>query len=138
MDNDIIGVNVCAAFLPVNRRLMVVQRNEKGSDALKWELPGGKLEDGEDFETAIKRECKEELDLTVCVVEEVGSVEIDRGHDAIMFMFILVNGDFSKIKLKEHKDIKYVTYAELKKLDMCEADKIFVNTYEAEIRRHID
>ena len=136
--DDINGINVCAAFLPVNRKLMVVKRNEKGADALKWELPGGKLEDGENFEDAIKRECKEELDLSVNVVEEVGSIEIDRGHDAIMFMFILVNGDHTKIKLIEHKEMKFVTYADLKKLDLSEADKIFVTTYEKEIKKFID
>jgi len=138
MDSFLNGINVCAAFLPVNRKLMVVQRNEKGNDGLKWELPGGKLEDDESFEDAIKRECKEELDFVVNPIEEVGSVEMDKGNDAIMFMFILISGDHTKIKLKEHKDIKYVTYNELLKLDLCEADKLFVNSYEKEIKRYID
>lgn len=35
-----------------------------------WELPGGGLDFGEDFQTALKREVKEEMDLEVTRIDE--------------------------------------------------------------------
>ena len=132
------GVYVCAAFLPVNKKLLVCQRDAKRNDPLKWELPGGKLNPDEKFEDALIREVHEELDIDIKIIEEVGSVQVDKGNEAIMVMFVLVEADSSKIKLKEHNDMKFVNFDELKKLDLCDADKLFVNTYEAEIRKYIN
>jgi len=36
-------------------KIFIAKRCQKGDMGGKWEFPGGKLEDGEDFETAIKR-----------------------------------------------------------------------------------
>ncbi len=132
------GINICAAFLPVNRKLMVLQRNENLIDGMKWELPGGKLEQNESFEEAIKRECKEELSIDINPIEEVGSVELTQGDVVSMFMFILISGDVSKIKLKDHREIRYVTFNELKNLDLSQADRLFVQNYGSEIKKLID
>jgi 8-oxo-dGTP diphosphatase len=130
--------NVAAAFFPVNRKLLVMQRSQTGKEPLKWELPGGKLHDGEEFDTALIREIKEELDITIEVIQEVGSVEIITEDHILMIIFILIKGDSTKIKLKIHENIKFVSFDELKKLDLCEADKKFVADYENEIKKYID
>ena len=35
-----------------------------------WELPGGRLEHGEDFHTALRRECQEEMGVACDVLDE--------------------------------------------------------------------
>ncbi|WP_182353095.1 NUDIX domain-containing protein [Flaviflexus huanghaiensis] len=45
-------------------RLLAAQRSYPKDLAGKWELPGGKVEDGEDPESACRREIREELGVT--------------------------------------------------------------------------
>ena len=56
-------VEVVAGLIFDHGRLLVCQRNSRGSFALKWEFPGGKVEEAEGYEDALRRELKEELDI---------------------------------------------------------------------------
>lgn len=64
-------VAVVAALIEHQGKLLVCQR--KGSDrfGLLWEFPGGKVEPGEDFADALRRELCEELGVTALVGPEV-------------------------------------------------------------------
>lgn len=55
------------------RLLLVLRANEPGRG--RWSVPGGRVEDGEDDETAVRREADEETGLTVTVDRLVGVVE---------------------------------------------------------------
>ena len=131
-------IYVSAAFFPVNRKLLVVQRPENKKDPLKWEMPGGKVKENESFENSIIREIKEELDIDIEIASEIGSAEVQLADDILIFEFIRINGKSEDIKLKEHKDIKYVTLEELENLDLCEADRSFIKNYKEEIKKFID
>jgi 8-oxo-dGTP diphosphatase len=51
-------------------RVLLAQRNESARYALKWEFPGGKLENNEPLEECLRRELHEELGITA----EIGSL----------------------------------------------------------------
>lgn len=57
---------VCGALVR-DGRVLVVRRGAGGAAAHKWELPGGKVEEGEDDRVALARELREELHLDVAV-----------------------------------------------------------------------
>ncbi len=132
------AINVSAAFLIKDKKVLIVQKAEKSEHPLKWEFPGGKLLENEKFDEALIREMKEELNIDINVIQEIGSVEWDTSDFIIMVMFIIVEGDASKIKLNYHKDMKFVTYDELKKMDLLIPDKMFVDQYEKEIKKYIN
>ena len=51
--------------------ILILKRHPKcRSDPDTWELPGGKVEEGEFFDDALVREIKEETNLD-CTVEEI-------------------------------------------------------------------
>ena len=65
---------VCGAVMR-DGRVLAVQRGPGGAAAHRWELPGGKVEPGEDDAVALARELGEELDLHVVVEKELARAE---------------------------------------------------------------
>jgi HKD family nuclease len=54
-------INVTCAIIHFNDKILVTQRSEKMKLPLKWEFPGGKLEEDESEIDCIKREIREEI-----------------------------------------------------------------------------
>ena len=60
-------ITVVCALIIRNDTVLCAQRSEHMALPLKWEFPGGKLEDGEAPEEALKREIIEELAIDITV-----------------------------------------------------------------------
>ncbi len=129
---------ISAGFLVKNRKVLIAQRDEKKDMSLKWEFPGGKLQDEEQYDTALTREFKEEFEIDIEVLKEIGGAEVTHNNKVLVVLFFLIDGDITKIKLNHHKEYKFVTLSELKKSDLCEADKIFITNFETELKEYID
>ena len=54
-----------------NGKFFIAKRQMTGDMGGRWEFPGGKIEEGEDFEIAIKREMKEEFGVDVKVGRQI-------------------------------------------------------------------
>ena len=65
---------VAAVIEREDRRLLIGQRRRTDSSPLKWEFPGGKVRDGEEPESALARELREELGATLTKCVELGRV----------------------------------------------------------------
>jgi 8-oxo-dGTP diphosphatase len=57
-----------------DRRILIGQRRREDSSPLKWEFPGGKVEEGETAEVALERELREELGVTLRKSAEIARV----------------------------------------------------------------
>lgn len=66
---------VGAVVLDPDGRLLLVRRGHDPHAGL-WSLPGGRVEDGETLERAVRREVLEETGLRVDVGEVVGQIRI--------------------------------------------------------------
>jgi 8-oxo-dGTP diphosphatase len=102
-------IEVVAAMIQVEDMILVVQRkeDEKAYKSLKWEFPGGKVEEGERPEDAVVREVKEELQLDIQPVEALGRVVYsysDVNVDLTLFHCALVDG---LPIMKEHNDLTW-------------------------------
>lgn len=58
MDNRDYQVTIKGLYFDPRGRLLLIQERDG-----VWDLPGGRLEHGEDFTTALKRECREEMGI---------------------------------------------------------------------------
>lgn len=64
-------VIVAAAVIRTGPRapVLLTRRREGAHLAGFWEFPGGKVESGEDPERTVVRECKEEIDLDIDIID---------------------------------------------------------------------
>jgi 8-oxo-dGTP diphosphatase len=63
---------VAAVIERADRRLLIGQRRRNDTSPLKWEFPGGKIDEGETPEAALARELQEELSVTLEQAVEIG------------------------------------------------------------------
>jgi 8-oxo-dGTP diphosphatase len=93
---------------------------------LRWEAPGGKLDEGQDLHGALEREVMEETGLLVRPIDTIAHLESKiiggRGKYAGMpyvSLFGLATVIGGKLKLShEHDDARWCTYAEIMELDL--------------------
>ena len=114
---------VVAALIWDGDRFLACQRPAHKARGLLWEFVGGKVEPGESRETALIRECREELDITLSVGDVF--MEVDHVYPDLTVHLVLFNGTIAEgtPKLLEHKDMKWVHPNEIPELDFCPADE---------------
>lgn len=119
-------VEVVCAIILKDDKILIAQRSEEMKLPLKWEFPGGKLNNEEDEERAIVREIKEELNIEIFPIKRISSNIHDYGTFKIKLTAYLCDYISGEIKLLEHKDFKFVGFENLKNYDLAEADIPFI------------
>ena len=118
------NVIVSAAVIYRANHILCVQRPQHSKEyvSLKWEFPGGKVEEGEQLEEALVREIREELSVDIEISEFFMTVE-HTYPDFLLVMHVyrcyLTEGE---VILNEHVDMKWLKVDELDQLDWAEAD----------------
>ena len=67
-------ITVVCAIIIIENKIFAAQRSQKMTMPLKWEFPGGKLEQNEDEVSCIKREIKEELNIEIIIAKRLNPV----------------------------------------------------------------
>lgn len=122
-------LEVTCAIIEYEGKVLVCQRSASMKVPLKWEFPGGKLEEGEDQENGLKREIKEELGLQIEIQYPLSP--IDHYYESTnfrLFPFVckLIGG---KMSILEHEQAIWLSPWQLRGLDWVEADKPVVEEF---------
>ena len=114
---------VVAALILKDGKVLVCQRTRHQSMPLKWEFPGGKIEDGEQPRDALRRELEEELGIDARIGEEVARIRHDYKHGgAVELRFYVVNEYAGEMENRIFRDVRWAKRSELPKYDFLEAD----------------
>lgn len=110
---------VSAGIVSRNGKIMLCQRKPGGRLPLKWEFPGGKLEEGETPQQALERELREELGIST----RTGRIYEVSCHEGILLLFF-----FSEILSGEPEtiDCNAIAWADpgdLPRYDLAPADR---------------
>jgi 8-oxo-dGTP diphosphatase len=90
---------------------------------MKWEFPGGKVEDGEDHQSALRRELQEELCIEVGDLNALAPVTHAYDFGTIrLWPFLCRCEQPPRLKLVEHTDFVWSSLAEFRSLDWAPAD----------------
>lgn len=123
-------LQVTAAILEKDGRVMIAQRRAGDSLARKWEFPGGKVKTGETPEQCLARELTEEFDIRVLVGEFLGSRFQQYDHAAIELLVYRVRWVGGVPVAQAHADFRWAAPGELKNYEFAPADIPFVRKLE--------
>lgn len=122
-------MEVTCAIILSDDKILVTQRSEKMKLPLKWEFPGGKIEENETAENCLTREIKEELNIEIEILERLESKYFAYENFSINLIPFVAKYLGGEIILMEHKDFMWLPKEELKQLDWASADVPVVDEF---------
>lgn len=119
---------VVAGLILKEGKLLVCQRTRYQTMPLKWEFPGGKIEEGEQPRDALRRELEEELGIAAVIGDEIARIQHEYPNGGMVELrFYLVQEYKGELENRIFRDIQWAQAAELPKFDFLEADLTLVN-----------
>lgn len=123
------SIKVICAIISFQNKTLVAQRSESMSLPLKWEFPGGKIEDGENEQKCIVREIKEELNIDIELISRLQPSKFNYPNISIELIPYTAKHIAGEVRLIEHKQFLLLEKDELLTLDWAAADIPIVNEF---------
>ena len=98
--------DVVAAIIIKDDKYFIAQRNRNKHMGLSWEFPGGKVEIGETFEIALKREIKEELNIDINIIKKLGEENYKADKINVKLHYFICSHISGEVYLNEHDDFQ--------------------------------
>ena len=117
---------VTAGIILRQQEILICQRHRSDPYGLQWEFPGGKVRDGEDLATSLRRELEEELGIEAEIGAEVYRLRHrypDRYVEVVFFRVMSYRGEPSN---RVFEAIEWATRARLFRYNFLEADRDLV------------
>jgi 8-oxo-dGTP diphosphatase len=123
---------VVAALIAKDGKLLVCQRTRHQTMPLKWEFPGGKIEEKEQPRDALRRELEEELGILATIGDEVARFRHEYPNRSMVELrFYVVREYRGEIENRIFKDIRWAPLKDLPTFDFLEADLSLVKDLAA-------
>lgn len=116
-------LEVTAAIIRRDGKILICQRPANKNCGLLWEFPGGKIEAGETGEQCIIRECQEELSVTLSVERKLTDIVPEYPDRTMHLHFYICEIAAGSLILTEHNNLAWVDNVEILDYNFCPADK---------------
>ncbi len=118
-------MTVVAAILKKKKKILISSRPESKSFHGFWEFPGGKVNQNEFMLEALKRELKEELDLTIKFSNTIFlyNYSIYRKKKKINLNFFLCLDWYGKVNPLENQKYEWIKISELQNFKILRSNK---------------
>lgn len=115
---------------PAGRVLLLKRSMKSKGNPGKWDFPGGKIDPGEDFEEAIRREVAEETGLIITIDGAAGTAQSESPTRRIIYLILKGHVESGEFRLsEEHEDYTWVTPENLRNKDLAPQFKQFAADY---------
>ena len=115
-------IDVVGGVIYRNNRVLMTRRGPNQPLPLKWEFPGGKIDDGETPEVALERELFEELGIRCTIGKFIGEGVYHYGTHGIRLLAYEIREFTGEITLSVHDLIEWVEPDKCIDLDLAKAD----------------
>ena len=124
---------VRAAISDSEGRCLLVRRSDVCTHWVgRWEWPGGKVDEGETFDVALRREIMEETGLEVQLLSVLGAYGLDMAHVRVAVLCLDARVTGGKLCLDEdHDDYAWVPAAEVPNRDLVDGLRPVAEGYAA-------
>jgi len=123
---------VVAALIVRGGKILICQRTKHQTMPLKWEFPGGKIEEGEQPRDALRRELDEELGIDATVGNEVARIRHEyKSGNSVELRFYVIHEFRGELENRIFKDMQWVERKDLPSFDFLEADLKLVSDVAA-------
>jgi 8-oxo-dGTP diphosphatase len=123
---------VVAALIVKDGKILVCQRTKHQTMPLKWEFPGGKIEDGEQPRDALRRELEEELGIDATIGDEVSRIRHEyKSGNSVELRFFAVHDFRGELENRIFRDMQWAERKDLPSFDFLEADLKLVSDLAA-------
>ncbi len=117
---------VAAGLIFNNALLLITQRPPGKHGALKWEFPGGKIENDEDPRKCLEREIQEELGIEIKAEEIVETIYHRYPERSVLLLFYRCQWIQGEPQAIECNAFAWTDPAHLTEYDFLEADLDFI------------
>jgi len=118
---------VVAGLIWREGRILICQRTRHQAMPLKWEFPGGKIEEGEQPRDALRRELDEELGIAAMIGDEVVRLQHKYpGGNVVELRFYDVRKYSGELENRIFRDVVWAAPQDLPGYDFLEADLTLV------------
>ncbi len=123
---------VVAAVIERDGKLLVCQRTRHQTMPLKWEFPGGKIEEGEQPRDALRRELEEELGIDARIGDEIKRLRHTYPNGAMVELrFFVVREYQGEIENRIFREVQWSLPKDLPSYDFLDADATLVTDLAA-------
>lgn len=125
------GLAVKALVKDHDGKCLLIRRSRDSKHfAGKWDMPGGKVDEGEDIGVALCREVREETGLNVKIDKIIGVSEFEMKAVQVVILYFQARSRSGNVVLSsEHDEYQWVSWKQLVKVDISEQLIDFIRSF---------